>query len=212
MRGRTGPRSAATCRWSTRSSPCWGLAGGSSGPRSAGESSRCSPSGRALMARPKLLMLDEPSLGLAPMLVQEIFRTIVEFKREKRTVLLVEQNARKALQCADRGYVLDRRHRPERIRIRPPQERVRAGRLPGRARVGAPALDGLATSRSPPDRGLRPGSPDPRPSRRRRHRQGAERPAPVPAASGGVPPPQARPAGSPRNDRTIGATTPSCSR
>jgi len=63
--------------------------------------------GRALMARPKLLMLDEPSLGLAPLLVREIFRIIAEFKREKRTILLVEQNARKALQCADRGYVIE---------------------------------------------------------------------------------------------------------
>jgi branched-chain amino acid transport system ATP-binding protein len=63
--------------------------------------------GRALMARPKLLMLDEPSLGLAPMLVNEIFRIITDFKREGRTILLVEQNAKKALQCADRGYVLE---------------------------------------------------------------------------------------------------------
>ena len=63
--------------------------------------------GRALMARPKLLMLDEPSLGLAPLLVREIFRIIRELKHEKRTILLVEQNARKALQYADRGYVME---------------------------------------------------------------------------------------------------------
>jgi branched-chain amino acid transport system ATP-binding protein len=63
--------------------------------------------GRALMARPKLLLMDEPSLGLAPFLVREIFRIIVELKREGRTILLVEQNARKALQCADRAYVME---------------------------------------------------------------------------------------------------------
>src|SRR5262249_2070552 len=62
--------------------------------------------GLALMARPELLMVDEPSPGLAAMVVGEIFRIIADFKREKRTVLLVEPNARKALQCADRGYVV----------------------------------------------------------------------------------------------------------
>jgi branched-chain amino acid transport system ATP-binding protein len=63
--------------------------------------------GRALMARPKLLLMDEPSLGLAPFLVREIFRIIIDLKREGRTILLVEQNARKALQCADRAYVME---------------------------------------------------------------------------------------------------------
>jgi branched-chain amino acid transport system ATP-binding protein len=63
--------------------------------------------GRALMARPKLLLMDEPSLGLAPFLVREIFRIITDLKREGRTILLVEQNARKALQCADRAYVME---------------------------------------------------------------------------------------------------------
>lgn len=63
--------------------------------------------GRGLMASPKLLLLDEPSLGLAPLLVREIFRVIVELRRAGRTVLLVEQNARAALRVADRGYVLE---------------------------------------------------------------------------------------------------------
>jgi branched-chain amino acid transport system ATP-binding protein len=63
--------------------------------------------GRALMARPKLLLLDEPSMGLAPQIVSDIFRTIREINQAGTTVLLVEQNARKALSIASYGYVLE---------------------------------------------------------------------------------------------------------
>ncbi|WP_374247279.1 ABC transporter ATP-binding protein [Zoogloea sp.] len=63
--------------------------------------------GRALMARPRLLMLDEPSLGLAPLIVREIFRIVAELRRRGVSILLVEQNARAALQVADYAYVLE---------------------------------------------------------------------------------------------------------
>jgi branched-chain amino acid transport system ATP-binding protein len=63
--------------------------------------------GRALMGAPKLLMLDEPSLGLAPIIVADIFRTIAELRASGVSVLLVEQNAQAALQFADRAYVME---------------------------------------------------------------------------------------------------------
>jgi branched-chain amino acid transport system ATP-binding protein len=64
--------------------------------------------GRALIARPSLLLLDEPSLGLAPKFITRIFLTLRELRQEGKTILLVEQNARQALQIADRGYVMER--------------------------------------------------------------------------------------------------------
>ncbi|HEX2108988.1 MAG TPA: ABC transporter ATP-binding protein, partial [Rubrobacteraceae bacterium] len=63
--------------------------------------------GRALMSRPKLLLLDEPSMGLAPVLVERIFQVIEEINNQGTTILLVEQNANVALEIAARGYVLE---------------------------------------------------------------------------------------------------------
>jgi branched-chain amino acid transport system ATP-binding protein len=66
--------------------------------------------GRALMSRPKLLLLDEPSMGLAPMLIQQIFEIITEISKQGTTILVVEQNAQQALSRADRAYVLETGH------------------------------------------------------------------------------------------------------
>lgn len=66
--------------------------------------------GRALMAKPRVLMLDEPSMGLAPLLVNEVFKLIATIKAQGVPILLVEQNARKALQISDYAYVLERGH------------------------------------------------------------------------------------------------------
>ena len=76
------------------------------GTLSGGEQQMCAI-GRALMARPKLLMLDEPSMGLAPIFVERIFETVVEINEQGTPILLVEQNALMALEVANRGYVLE---------------------------------------------------------------------------------------------------------
>jgi branched-chain amino acid transport system ATP-binding protein len=75
------------------------------GTMSGGEQQMCAI-GRAMMARPKLLMLDEPSMGLAPIFVERIFETVVEINKEGTPILLVEQNALMALEVAQRGYVM----------------------------------------------------------------------------------------------------------
>ena len=91
---------------------CPGCASGSSRPAgtlSGGEQQMLAV-GRALMSRPRLLLLDEPSMGLAPMIIQQIFDLIVEINKQGTTILLVEQNAQQALSRAHRAYVLERGH------------------------------------------------------------------------------------------------------
>jgi branched-chain amino acid transport system ATP-binding protein len=63
--------------------------------------------GRAIMSRPKLLLLDEPSMGLAPLMVQKVFETVMAISREGVTILLIEQNAKLALEVSSRGYVME---------------------------------------------------------------------------------------------------------
>lgn len=88
--------------------------------------------GRALMARPSLIMLDEPSMGLAPLIVKEIFAIIERLRDEGNTVLLVEQNARSALKIANRGYVLE----TGRIMLQGPAENLLENKEVQRAYLG----------------------------------------------------------------------------
>jgi branched-chain amino acid transport system ATP-binding protein len=87
---------------------------------------------RALMAGPKLLLLDEPSLGLAPVLITEVYRAFQRLKEEGRTILLVEQNARAALSLADYGYVLE----TGRLVVEGPTQELRDSELVRKAYLG----------------------------------------------------------------------------
>jgi branched-chain amino acid transport system ATP-binding protein len=89
--------------------------------------------GRALMSRPRLLLLDEPSLGLAPLMVERIFETIAELKRQGRTILLVEQNVHHALDIADRAFVME----TGRITLEGPADVLRRNPLVERSYLGA---------------------------------------------------------------------------
>jgi branched-chain amino acid transport system ATP-binding protein len=93
--------------------------------------------GRALMSKPSLVMMDEPSTGLAPLIVRDIFQVIVRLRAEGNTVLLVEQNAKAALAIADRGYVLE----TGKVIIQGPAEDLLANRDVQRAYLGREKLE-----------------------------------------------------------------------
>ena len=93
--------------------------------------------GRALMSRPRLVMMDEPSTGLAPLIVRNIFQVIVRLRDEGNTVLLVEQNAKAALSIADRGYVLE----TGKIILQGPAEDLLANRDVQRAYLGREKIE-----------------------------------------------------------------------
>lgn len=93
--------------------------------------------GRALMSRPRLVMMDEPSTGLAPLVVRNIFQVIVRLRQEGNTVLLVEQNAKAALSIADRGYVLE----TGKIILQGPSEDLLANRDVQRAYLGREKIE-----------------------------------------------------------------------
>jgi branched-chain amino acid transport system ATP-binding protein len=100
-------RRAETLAWVLRLFPRLAeRAGQLAGTLSGGEQQMCAI-GRGLMARPRLLMLDEPSLGLAPVIVKQIFENLAQINREGTTILLVEQNVGRALGLAHRAYVLE---------------------------------------------------------------------------------------------------------
>ena len=105
---RSDARSAATSTRCSCAFRCWRERRDQMAGTLSGGEQQMLAIGRALVARPRLLLLDEPSLGLAPKFVTRIFLTLRELKQEGKTILLVEQNARQALQVADRGYVMER--------------------------------------------------------------------------------------------------------
>jgi len=116
--------------------------------------------GRALMAKPKLILLDEPSLGLAPLLVEEIFSILTRMNsEEKLTLLLVEQNAAMALSIAHYGYIMENGGRFGRRGQSPHGQRRRQGVLPGAERRGKKSYATLSTTREEEVARLKAGAP-----------------------------------------------------